>query len=60
MRQKRQLYYDTKRTTSHWAYPIKVNGLQPQTFGNKDLNIEYDKLKNPELDDMINDIEKLI
>lgn len=60
MKQKRQLYYDTKRTTSHWAYPIKVNGLQPHTFGNKDLNIEYDKLKTPELDNMINDIEKLI
>ena len=44
MLEKRQKYFIEKRTTSHWAYPVKVNGLQPQTYGKKELLIDYSKL----------------
>lgn len=30
---KRLKYLLKGRTTSHWAYPVKVNGEQPQTYG---------------------------
>ena len=48
--EKRKKYFDEMRTTSHWPYSIKVNGLQPQTYGNKDRLIDYAKLKTPNLD----------
>lgn len=35
MLEKRLKYFETRRTTSHWAYPVNVNGLQPQNYGNK-------------------------
>lgn len=60
MQEKRINYFLDLRTTSHWAYPVKVNGLQPQAYGNKDLVINYDELKLPYLDDMLDDIYKII
>ena len=27
-----KIYFEKRRTTSHWAYPIKVNVLQPRTW----------------------------
>tara|TARA_Y100000389_G_scaffold162170_1_gene164851 strand:+ start:4332 stop:5213 length:882 start_codon:yes stop_codon:yes gene_type:complete len=39
---KRLKYFQERRTTSHWAYPVKVNGLQPQTYGDNSLSIDYD------------------
>jgi ectoine hydroxylase-related dioxygenase (phytanoyl-CoA dioxygenase family) len=60
MFEKRFKYFTEKRTTSHWAYPVKVNGLQPQTYGNKELLIDYSKLVQPKLDDLKEDIIKLI
>tara|TARA_Y200000002_G_C22682299_1_gene664601 strand:+ start:2942 stop:3808 length:867 start_codon:yes stop_codon:yes gene_type:complete len=60
MRAKRQKYFEEKRTTSHWAYPIKVNSLQPRHYGNKDLLIDYDSLPEIELDTMMGDIQKLL
>ena len=60
MQKKRRDYYNNRRTTSHWAYPIKVNGLQPQTYGNNDLLIDYTKLIVPELKDIEEKIYKLI
>ena len=60
MLEKRQKYFAEKRTTSHWAYPVKVNGLQPQNYGNKTLVINYGELVEPSLGDLLEDIVKLI
>jgi ectoine hydroxylase-related dioxygenase (phytanoyl-CoA dioxygenase family) len=60
MEEKRIEYFLDRRTTSHWAYPVKVNGLQPQHYGKKELLIDYKKLIVPYLDDMLDDILELI
>lgn len=60
MQEKRIEYFLDMRTTSHWANPVKVNGLQPQTYGNKDLVIKYYELKLPDLEDMLDSIYKII
>ena len=57
---KRFRYFETRRTTSHWPTPINVNGLQPNTRGDKSLNIDYSKLKPPKLDDIMEEIQKLL
>jgi ectoine hydroxylase-related dioxygenase (phytanoyl-CoA dioxygenase family) len=41
---KRLEYFRTNRTTSHWPYSVHVNGEQPQTYGNKELIIDYRKV----------------
>jgi len=60
MRTKRAKYFKEIRTTSHWPCPIKVNGLQGRTFGNEKLRINYDALRKPQLDDMMDEIKKLL
>jgi ectoine hydroxylase-related dioxygenase (phytanoyl-CoA dioxygenase family) len=60
MKEKRIKYFNERRTTSHWAYPVKVNGLQPQIYGNEELRIDYSKLTKPILDDLLDEINKLI
>jgi hypothetical protein len=60
IREKRMKYFLSRRTTSHWPYPVKVNGKQPQTYGNKSLEVNYKTLNEPYLDDMIENIMKLI
>ena len=60
MLEKRQKYFADKRTTSHWAYPVKVNGQQPQNYGNALLKINYSELVAPKLEDMIEDITKIL
>ena len=57
---KRVKYYNERRTTSHWPCPISVNSKQPRTFGDQSLIIDYDTLQKPYLDDMANDIYKLL
>ncbi len=57
---KRQKYYLERRTTSHWPYPIHVNAKQPQTYGNKDAHIDYNRVISPLLDDLEEEIQKLI
>lgn len=57
---KRAKYFETRRTTSHWPYSIKVNGLQPQTYGDKSKIIDYSTLKPPDLEELMPDILKLI
>ena len=42
---KRKKYFDDRRTTSHWPYPLRVNGKQPQTYGDNRKIIDYDKLR---------------
>ena len=58
--EKRQKYFNELRTTSHWPYPIKVNSLQPQTYGNKEREIDYTKLTKPDLSKYIDQIKELI
>ena len=60
MQKKRLKYFNELRTTSHWPYPINVNSLQPQTYGNNELLIDYNTLKKPNLDLYMNTIEKLL
>jgi len=60
MQKKRLKYFQDRRTTSHWCYPIKVNGLQGRTYGNNDLVINYDELPKPNLDKYMNVIKTLI
>ena len=49
MQQKRQEYYKKKRTGSHWAYPVHINSLQPQTYGDNSLLIDYSVLRPVDL-----------
>ena len=60
MLEKRQKYFTDKRTTSHWAYPVKVNGKQPQNYGDAKLKINYSELVEPKLEDLIEEITKII
>jgi|TARA_A100001015_G_scaffold265668_1_gene314271 hypothetical protein len=57
---KRQLYFYTKRMTSHWPYPIRVNALQPRHWGNEELMIDYNKLVVPNLTPYMTEIQELI
>lgn len=60
MKEKRLKYFNQYRTTSHWPCPIKVNSLQPQTYGDNSKIINYQNLKPPYLDDLKDDILKLL
>ena len=60
MQKKRRLYFKERRTTSHWPYPIKVNGKQPQTYGDNSKLIDYEFLPPINLEDMMSDIEALL
>ena len=57
---KRQKYFDERRTTSHWPCPVHVNGLQPRTYGNAEMGIDYSKLKTPDLSGLEDEIRALI
>ena len=60
MREKRLKYFDEQRTTSHWPYPIKVNGLQPQRYGDTKRVIDYSNIPNNNLEDYMEKILKII
>ena len=60
IKKKRRKYFEDRRTTSHWPAPVKVNSKQGRTYGNNSNLIDYSKLKIPDLNSMIEDIEKLI
>lgn len=51
MHEKRLKYFEDLRTTSHWPYPIHVNGLQPQTYGDPRKLFDYDSLSRPDLEE---------
>ena len=57
---KRLKYFKEKRTTSHWPYPLKVNGVQPRMWGDKSLRINYDELRQPNLEPYMETIKTLI
>ena len=58
--EKRKKYFEELRTTSHWPCPLKVNGLQPQTYGDDSKLIDYELLVKPDLSNYMEMIEKLI
>ena len=60
MSEKRAKYFQERRTTSHWPYPLHVNGKQPQTYGNDTLLLDYEKLVPPILDDLEEKIKMII
>lgn len=60
MEKKRLKYFKEQRTTSHWPYPIKVNGLQTRTYGDDSLLIDYDALPLNDLSEFEEDIMKII
>ena len=60
MAKKRRQYFEERRTTSHWPYPLKVNGLQPRSWGDDTLKIDYSLLKKPNLTRFQEAIETLI
>ena len=59
-KKKKLKYLNELRTTSHWPYPIRVNSLQPPTYGDKSILIDYNSLPKPDLENMMEDIMKLI
>lgn len=48
---KRRKYFDTRRTTTHWSAPIRVNGLQPQVYGDSSKLLAY-KIPHSNLDEL--------
>ena len=48
---KRRKCFETRRTSSHWSAPMKVNGLQPQVFGDKSKLLDYN-IPPPILDEL--------
>ena len=60
MQAKRLKYFIERRTTSHWAYPIRVNSLQPQTYGDNSKLIDYSNLEEPNLENLLETIKTLI
>ena len=57
---KRLKYFKDRRTTSHWPCPIRVNGLQPRTYGDNTKKIDYSILTPPDLKDLEDEIQKLL
>lgn len=63
-RNQRRKYFEKLRTTSHWPYPMNVVPEQPNMYNyyNYDfpITIDYDSLPKPNLDDLKEEIEKLL
>ena len=57
---KRQTYFQERRTTSHWPCPVRVNGLQPRTYGREELKIDYSLCIEPDYEDWGEEIAKLV
>lgn len=60
IQKKRAKYFEERRTTSHWPYPLKVNSLQPQTYGDKSRLIDYSLLKKSDLSKYMETIKTLL
>ena len=60
----RNKYFNTKRTTSHWVYPMNAVPRQPNMYNyynyDNPIHIDYDELPKPELDDLLPLIKKLL
>ena len=60
MEEKRLEYFNSRRTTSHWPYPIHVNSKQPQTYGDESKLVDYETLVKVDLSDLDEEIRKLL
>lgn len=58
--EKRLKYFNEKRMTGHWQAPVNVNPLQPHTYGDNSLLIDYESLPEIDLNDMLEEINKII
>ena len=60
----RKRYFETRRTTSHWPYPMNVIPSQPNLYNyynpEEPIIIDYDSLPVPNLDDLREKIEELL
>ena len=60
----RRKFFENKRTTSHWPYPMNVVPEQPNTYNYYNpeypIYINYDELPDPELDDLMDKINQLL
>jgi hypothetical protein len=56
---RRRQYFEERRNTSHWPYPIIVVPRQPRTYDGLD-SIDYSELKEPSLENYMDEIEKLL
>ena len=60
IKKKRLKYFTDRRTTSHWPCPIHVNGLQPQTYGDKSRLIDYSAVVKYDFTELNDEIMKLL
>ena len=60
----RKRYFQTRRTTSHWPYPMNVIPYQPDAYNyynpEEEIIIDYDSLPEPYLDDLRIKIDELL
>lgn len=60
----RQKFFDKKRTTSHWPYPMNPVPEQPNFYNyyypDQPIYIDYNSLPPPHLDDLLPEIKKLL
>jgi len=60
----RKKYFETRRTTSHWPYPMNVIPDQPIIYNyynpEKQIIIDYDSLPKPNLNDIESKIHQLL
>jgi ectoine hydroxylase-related dioxygenase (phytanoyl-CoA dioxygenase family) len=60
-REKRKYYFENSYTTNHYPYPMRHVPKQPTFFESvNEYIIDYNKLKKPELDDLLPEIYKII
>lgn len=60
MQDKRFACFKQRLMTSHWPYPISVVPQQPFIHSDDNNRINYNELQEPDLDDLIDEIEKLL
>ena len=60
----RKKYFEKLRTTSHWPYPMNAVPKQPSIYNYYNpynvINIDYNNLAKPKLDDLLDKINSLI
>ena len=56
----RREYFEERYTTSHWPYPLTSVPLQPYYNQGTRITIDYASLSKPKLDDLKEEIEKLL
>ena len=63
-KKQRAKFFEKKRTTSHWPYPMNVVPEQPNFYNyyypDCPVYIDYSNLPKPQLDDLLPEIKKLL